>query len=84
MLKGATAAYEGITTTAFEAAVTDFFETARHPSLGVPYFEVAYRPMRELIAFLEASGFQVYICSGGAATSCDRSPSGCTAFRANA
>jgi phosphoserine phosphatase len=65
MIKGATAAYEGITTAAFEAAVIGFFETGRHPSLGVPYTEVAYRPMRELIAFLEANDFQVYICSGG-------------------
>ena len=33
--------------------------------MDVPYTEVTYRPMRELIAFLEANGFRIYICSGG-------------------
>jgi phosphoserine phosphatase len=65
LIKGVTEAFGGITTAAFEAAVTGFFETGRHPSLGVPYAEVTYRPMRELIAFLEANDFLVYICSGG-------------------
>ncbi len=65
LIKGVTEAFGGITTEAFEKAVTEFFASGRHPTLGVPYFEVVYRPMCELIAFLEASGFQVYICSGG-------------------
>ena len=65
LIKGVGAAFEGITVEAFEAAVRDFFETARHPSLGVPYTEATYRPMRELIAFLEANEFSVYICSAG-------------------
>ena len=65
MLKGVTEAYEGITVEAFEAAVRDFFESARHPTLGVPYTEVTYRPMRELIQLLEARDFRVYICSAG-------------------
>lgn len=33
--------------------------------LGVPYTKTAYRPMRELIALLEASDIRVYICSAG-------------------
>jgi hypothetical protein len=49
-----TQAYEGITTEAFERAVRAFFDTARHPVLGVLYPKTAYRPMRELIALLEA------------------------------
>ncbi len=65
LIRGATEAFVGITAAAFEAAVTAFFETGRHPTLGVPYTEVGYRPMRELIAFLEAKDFRVYICSGG-------------------
>jgi len=65
LIRGATEAFVGITTQAFEEAVREFFEFARHPSLNVPYTEVTYRPMRELIAFLEANDFQVYICSGG-------------------
>jgi phosphoserine phosphatase len=65
MIKGATAAYEGVTTGAFEEAVTDFFAAGRHPTLDRAFAEVAYRPMRELITFLETNHFQVYICSGG-------------------
>ena len=65
LIKGVGAAFEGITVEAFEAAVRDFFATARHPSLGVPYTEATYRPMRELIAYLEANEFMVYICSAG-------------------
>ena len=65
MLKGVTEAYDGITVGAFEAAVSEFFESARHPTLGVPYTEVTYRPMCELIALLAAHDFQVYVCSAG-------------------
>ena len=65
LIKGVTEAYEGITVEAFEAAVDDFFKAARHPTLGVPYSEVAYRPMRELLAFLAANDFTVYLCSAG-------------------
>jgi phosphoglycolate phosphatase-like HAD superfamily hydrolase len=63
--RGVTQAYEGITTEAFEKAVRAFFDTARHPALGVPYTRLGYRPMRELIDLLMASQFEVYICSAG-------------------
>jgi phosphoserine phosphatase len=65
MIKGVTEAYQGITVEAFEAAVHDFFASATHPTFGVPYTQVAYRPMRELIDLLAANDFKVYICSAG-------------------
>jgi phosphoserine phosphatase len=65
LIRGVAEAYEGITTEAFEAAVREFFASATHPTLGVPYGDAAYRPMRELIGLLEANGFRVYICSAG-------------------
>jgi phosphoserine phosphatase len=65
LAKGVTQAYAGITTSAFADVVSDFFATARHPTLGVPYSAVTYRPMRDLISLLEAHDFQVYVCSGG-------------------
>jgi len=65
LLKGVTEAFAGITTEAFDAAVREFFASATHPTLGVPYTQVAYRPMRELIELLKANDFQVYICSAG-------------------
>ena len=60
-----TQAYEGITTSAFERAVREFFDTATHPTLGSLYTGVAFRPMRELIDLLGANDFPVYICSAG-------------------
>jgi phosphoserine phosphatase len=65
LLKGVGEAFAGITTEAFEQAAQEFFAVATHPTLGVPYTQVAYRPMRELIDLLQANGFQVYICTGG-------------------
>ncbi|MGZ4608873.1 MAG: HAD family hydrolase [Actinomycetes bacterium] len=65
LVKAVTQAYAGITTDAFAQIAAEFFATARHPTLHVPYTEVAYRPMRELISLLESNGFQVYVCSGG-------------------
>jgi FMN phosphatase YigB (HAD superfamily) len=62
---GVTEAFEGITTEAFEVKVREFFDTTSHPTLGVPYTEVAYRPMIELLDLLRANDFHVYICSAG-------------------
>jgi phosphoglycolate phosphatase-like HAD superfamily hydrolase len=65
LVRGVGEAFGGLTTEAFEAEAVEFFETARHPTLGVPYTEAVYAPMRELLALLEASGFRVFICSAG-------------------
>ena len=65
LVKGVTEAWDGITTAAFEEAVQEFFAVASHPTLGVPYTSVGYRPMRELMDLLRAHDFRVYICSAG-------------------
>jgi phosphoserine phosphatase len=65
LLKGVTEAYDAITADAFEHAVRQFFSDAKHPTLDVPYTQIGYRPMRELISLLEAHEFTVYICSAG-------------------
>ena len=65
LVKGVTEAYAGITTDAFDAAVCEFFASAVHPTLGVPYTQVAYRPMLELMELLKAHDFKVFICSAG-------------------
>jgi phosphoserine phosphatase len=65
LVKGLGEAYEGITVGDFEQAVQDFFATATHPTLGVPYTRVGYQPMRELLDLLHAREFLVFICSGG-------------------
>jgi phosphoglycolate phosphatase-like HAD superfamily hydrolase len=65
LLRGVAEACGGITTDAFEAQVRSFFGEARHPTLGVPYTQLGYRPMVELLRFLEANGFRSFICTGG-------------------
>jgi phosphoserine phosphatase len=37
---------------------------APNPRFGQPYTKLAYRPMVELLRYLEANGFQTWICSG--------------------
>jgi hypothetical protein len=49
----------------YDAEVEDFFVTATHPDLNVPYQQTVYQPVIELITHLRANDFEVYICSGG-------------------
>lgn len=47
------------------AAVAAFFDVATHPTLGRPYRACTYRPMVELLRYLESYDFTCYIVSGG-------------------
>jgi phosphoglycolate phosphatase-like HAD superfamily hydrolase len=57
----------GMTTEEFTARVSEWFKTARHPSFNRPYDQLAYQPMRELLAYLRAHDFKTFIVSGGGA-----------------
>jgi haloacid dehalogenase-like hydrolase len=57
--------HAGMTTEEFEAIVTSWLATTRHPKFGRPYTDLVYQPMLELLAYLRANGFQTYIASGG-------------------
>jgi phosphoglycolate phosphatase-like HAD superfamily hydrolase len=59
------ATHTGMTIEQFEATVTDWLATARHPRFKRPYTECVYQPMLELLAYLRASGFKTFIVSGG-------------------
>lgn len=59
------ATHTGITTEDFEAIVTDWFKTARHPRFKRPYTECNYLPMLELLQYLRANDFKTFIVSGG-------------------
>jgi phosphoserine phosphatase len=48
-----------------EAEAKQFIENESHPELGLHYQECIYRPMLELLRYLEANGFSNYIVSGG-------------------
>jgi len=67
LLTLALATHTGMTQTAFETQVQDFFKQAKHPRFQKPYTELIYQPMVELIQYLKLNNFQVYICSGGGA-----------------
>jgi phosphoglycolate phosphatase-like HAD superfamily hydrolase len=59
------ASHAGMTTEEFEQIVKDWLATARHPKTKQPYTAMAYQPMLELLAYLRANGFKIYIVSGG-------------------
>jgi len=59
------ASHAGMTTDAFELIVTDWLATARHPRFNLPYNEIVYQPMLELLTYLRANGFKTWITSGG-------------------
>lgn len=66
LLMGAvTEAFDSITVENYDARVRAFFDDADHPTLGRPYADCGYAPMVELLRYLEANGFTVYIASGG-------------------
>jgi len=57
--------HSGMTSEEFDTVVKDWLATARHPTTGRPYTEMAYQPMLELLTYLRASGFKTFIVSGG-------------------
>jgi phosphoserine phosphatase len=62
---GVLQAFAGITVEDFEAQAEAFLRSAQHPTLGQGYLACGYRPMVELLAYLDANGFANYIASGG-------------------
>jgi len=54
----------GMTEDELEAAVKEFLAQSRHPVFDVPFGDVTFQPMKELISLLRAKGFTVWICSG--------------------
>ncbi|MBR8829251.1 MAG: haloacid dehalogenase-like hydrolase [Gomphosphaeria aponina SAG 52.96 = DSM 107014] len=49
----------------FTTEAQAFFAQGVHPTLNLPYTQLAYQPMVELLEYLRANGFQTWICSGG-------------------
>ncbi|MBT8479781.1 MAG: haloacid dehalogenase-like hydrolase [Gemmatimonadetes bacterium] len=59
------ATHSGLTTDEFAQVVEEWMATARHPRFGVPYTDLVYQPMLELLSYLRESGFKTFIVSGG-------------------
>lgn len=65
LIELAMATHAGMTTEEFEVIVTDWLNTARHPTTGKAYNSMVYQPMLELLDYLRANDFKVFIVSGG-------------------
>ena len=65
LLEIVSATHVGNTTDEFAKVVSDWLETAKHPTLGRRYTELVYQPMLEVLTYLRASGFKTFIVSGG-------------------
>jgi len=57
--------HSGLSVDEFEADVRNWMAEARHPVTGMPYTEMTYQPMLELLRYLRDEGFSTYIVSGG-------------------
>lgn len=59
------ATHTGMTDEEFTDVATQWIETARHPETGKLYTEMVYQPMLEVLDYLRANDFKVFIVSGG-------------------
>jgi len=57
--------HAGNTSEEFEQIVLEWITSARHPRSGRLYTEMVYQPMLELLDYLRAYDFRIYIVSGG-------------------
>ena len=59
------ATHSGLTVDQFSVSAAAWLSQARHPESGRLYPDGVYQPMLELMDYLRASGFEVFIVSGG-------------------
>ena len=59
------ATHAGMTTGTFHSIVADWIAKAKHPRWDRPYTDLVYQPMLEVMRHLRASGYKVYIVTGG-------------------
>ncbi|MHB2167387.1 HAD family hydrolase [Alsobacter sp. R-9] len=59
------ATHTGMTTDDFAGLVESWLARSRHPRFGRPYTDLAYRPMLEVLQYLQGKGFRTVIVSGG-------------------
>ncbi len=65
LLEIVVASHSGMSTDDFSIMVTDWIATANHPTLNRPFTDLVYQPMLELMDYLQANDFKVFIVSGG-------------------
>lgn len=57
--------HAGMSQDEFEQQAQEFLSTARHPRYEVPFQELTYQPMKELVDYLHEHDFKVFIASAG-------------------
>ena len=57
--------HTGTTEDEFEASVKEFVASAKLPKRDVPIKQAIYQPQLELLQYLRAHGFTIFICTGG-------------------
>jgi phosphoglycolate phosphatase-like HAD superfamily hydrolase len=62
--EGFAAGLEGTPVEAFEADAHEFLSTTRDARFDRPYTQLTYRPMVELVHYLQSADFAVYLSSG--------------------
>lgn len=65
LLEIVAASHSGMTTDEFADIVGEWIKTARHPQKKVPYTDLVYQPMLEVLEYLRKNNFKTYIVSGG-------------------
>jgi phosphoglycolate phosphatase-like HAD superfamily hydrolase len=65
LLEAFARSWAGSTPDEFDAQAREWLTTVKQPKLGVPYIELVYQPMLELIELLKAHEFRVFVTSGG-------------------
>ncbi|WP_269540591.1 HAD family hydrolase [Cerasicoccus fimbriatus] len=59
------ASSSGMTGEQYASEVREWMKTARHPKTDLPYTDMVFQPMLELLAYLRAEGYKTFIVSGG-------------------
>ena len=59
------ATHAGMTKDAFQEIVEAWLAKAKDPRFKRPYTELVYQPMLEVMEYLRANGFRIYIVTGG-------------------
>ncbi|MEP2029094.1 MAG: HAD family hydrolase [Paracoccaceae bacterium] len=59
------AAHSGMSAETYRSSVSEWLTSATHPETNLPYDQMLYQPMLELLRYLRDEGFETYIVSGG-------------------
>ena len=60
-----TEVHGNVTAEEFDKLVNDWIATAKHPTKDVLFTDLTYKPMQELLDYLKANDFKLFIVSGG-------------------